>query len=67
MKEPPYITAIRSKGSATDFAIERGILRQWRAEWSRERNGPFTTVDDLNRVPGIGDGRLAPLRELVTV
>jgi competence protein ComEA len=33
----------------------------------RERNGPFTSVDDLNRVPGIGDGRLAPIRELVTV
>jgi competence protein ComEA len=33
----------------------------------RERNGPFTTVDDLNRVPGIGEGRLEPIRELVTV
>ena len=33
----------------------------------RERNGPFTSVDDLDRVPGIGDGRLAPLRDLVTV
>jgi competence protein ComEA len=33
----------------------------------RERNGPFTSVDDLNRVPGIGDGRLAPIRDLVTV
>ena len=33
----------------------------------RERNGPFTSVDDLNRVPGIGEGRLAPLRDLVTV
>ena len=33
----------------------------------RERNGPFTSVEDLNRVPGIGEGRLAPIRELVTV
>ncbi len=33
----------------------------------RERNGPFHTVDDLNRVPGIGDGRLSQLRDLVTV
>jgi competence protein ComEA len=33
----------------------------------RGRNGPFTSVDDLNRVPGIGDGRLAPIRDLVTV
>jgi competence protein ComEA len=33
----------------------------------RERNGPFRTVEDLNRVPGIGDGRLSQLRDLVTV
>ena len=33
----------------------------------RERNGPFRSVDDLNRVPGIGDGRLSQLRDLVTV
>jgi competence protein ComEA len=33
----------------------------------RERNGPFHIVDDLNRVPGIGDGRLSQLRDLVTV
>ena len=33
----------------------------------RERNGPFRSVDDLTRVPGIGDGRLAQLRDLVTV
>jgi competence protein ComEA len=33
----------------------------------RVRNGPFRSVDDLNRVPGIGDGRLAQLRDLVTV
>jgi competence protein ComEA len=33
----------------------------------RERNGPFRSVDELTRVPGIGDGRLAQLRDLVTV
>jgi competence protein ComEA len=33
----------------------------------RERNGPFDNVDDLNRVPGIGEGRLAQIRDLVTV
>ena len=33
----------------------------------RERNGPFDSVDDLNRVPGIGDGRLGQIRDLVTV
>ena len=33
----------------------------------RERNGPFRTIDDLNRVPGIGPGRLAQLHDLVSV
>ena len=31
----------------------------------RERNGPFLTVDDLERVPGIGPAKLAGLRDLV--
>jgi competence protein ComEA len=34
----------------------------WRAE-----NGPFATVDDLLEVRGIGDAKLADLRDLVTV
>jgi competence protein ComEA len=33
----------------------------------REQNGPFRSPDDLTRVHGIGDGRLAQLRALVTV
>jgi competence protein ComEA len=33
----------------------------------RERSGPFRSVDELTRVPGIGDGRLSQLRDLVTV
>jgi competence protein ComEA len=33
----------------------------------RTRNGPFPTVDDLDRVPGIGPAKLEALRELVTV
>jgi competence protein ComEA len=33
----------------------------------RERNGPFKSIDDLQRVRGIGEGRIAPLRELVRV
>jgi competence protein ComEA len=32
----------------------------------RERNGPFLSVDDLERVPGIGPAKLDALRELVT-
>ena len=33
----------------------------------REQNGPFTAVDQLLEVPGIGEGTLAGLRDLVTV
>ena len=33
----------------------------------RERNGPFRSPDDLTRVHGIGAGRLAQLRNFVTV
>ena len=33
----------------------------------RNRNGPFTTVDDLDRVPGVGKAVLAQIRDLVTV
>jgi competence protein ComEA len=33
----------------------------------RERNGPFTVVEDLLDVPGIGEGKLAALREAVQV
>jgi competence protein ComEA len=33
----------------------------------RDRNGPFASVDDLDRVPGIGPAKLASLRDLVTV
>ena len=32
----------------------------------RERNGPFVSVDDLDRVPGIGPAKLDALRDLVT-
>jgi competence protein ComEA len=33
----------------------------------RERNGPFQSVDDLLDVPGIGEAKLAQLRDLVSV
>jgi competence protein ComEA len=33
----------------------------------RERNGPFASIDDLDRVPGIGAAKLEALRPLVTV
>jgi competence protein ComEA len=33
----------------------------------RERNGPFRSVEELLEVPGIGDAKLAQLRDLVRV
>ena len=33
----------------------------------REQNGPFATVDDLIRVTGIGEKKLAAIRDLVCV
>lgn len=33
----------------------------------RDRNGPFATVEDLLDVPGIGERKLASLRDLVVV
>lgn len=33
----------------------------------REQNGPFETVEDLLDVPGIGEGKLAALRDAVIV
>lgn len=32
----------------------------------RENNGPFVSVDDVDRVPGIGPSKLAALRDLIT-
>ena len=33
----------------------------------RSTNGPFTSVEDLLDVPGIGEAKLEQLRDLVTV
>jgi competence protein ComEA len=33
----------------------------------RERNGPFSVIEDLLDVPGIGEAKLAALREMVLV
>ena len=51
------LTVLPGVGPATARAIVE----------DRERNGPFGSVDDLDRVPGIGPGRLAALDGLVTV
>jgi hypothetical protein len=47
MSDPPYLLAILAKGGATPFAIERGILRQWKPEWSRARGGPFWHEEEI--------------------
>lgn len=33
----------------------------------REKNGPFKSIDDLNKVSGIGDGTIKKIRSQVTV
>lgn len=33
----------------------------------REQNGPFTSVDDLVQVPGLGEKTVAQIREQVSV
>jgi competence protein ComEA len=33
----------------------------------RDANGPFQAVEDLLEVPGIGEAKLAAMRDLVTV
>ena len=33
----------------------------------REKNGPFSVVEDLLEVPGIGESKLASIRDLVRV
>lgn len=42
------------------------VLAQRILDW-RTDNGPFASVDQLGDVPGIGEARLAQLRELVRV
>jgi competence protein ComEA len=42
------------------------VLAQRIIDW-RTANGPFTSVDDLNSVPGIGDSVFAQIKPLATV
>lgn len=51
------LDALPGVGPATAAAIIR----------HREQAGPFATVDDLERVAGIGPAKLAAIREFVTV
>lgn len=74
---PPAVEAHGSAGglvnlNSADVSALDGLPRIGPAiadriiEW-RETNGPFTSVDDLLAVPGIGEKMLAALRDLVTV
>jgi len=42
------------------------VLAQRILDW-RTEHGQFATVDQLSDVPGIGDARLAQLRDMVRV
>ncbi len=42
------------------------VLAQRIVEW-RDQNGPFTTVEDLLDVPGIGEAKLAAMRDAVAI
>jgi competence protein ComEA len=42
------------------------VLAQRILDW-REANGPFTTVDQLREVTGIGDAKFGDLKDQVTV
>jgi competence protein ComEA len=33
----------------------------------REANGPFTTIEAIMDVPGIGEGKFAAMKDLITV
>lgn len=58
-----------NRASAQEMEVLPGIgpVISARIVAYREANGPFTTVDDLEKVAGIGKATLARLRELVTV
>ncbi len=57
--------------SATAAALEAlpgvGPVTAERIVAHREQHGPFASVEDLLDVPGIGEGKLAALRDLVEV
>ena len=58
-----------NRASAAELTVLNGIGEATAAKIvaDREANGPFATVDDLMRVPGIGEKKLAALRDAVCV
>lgn len=69
---PPSTTSGKTNiNTATAKELEQlpgiGEVLANRIVTDREANGPFKTVDDLMRVPGIKEGLMSRLRDLVTV
>lgn len=58
-----------NRASAADLVALPGIgpATAEKIVAEREKNGPFATVEDLLRVPGIGEKKLEALKEYVTV
>jgi competence protein ComEA len=56
-------------GSAADLEALPGVgpVLAQRIYQYREEHGPFATVEDLLDVPGIGEGKLAALREALVL
>ncbi|MDQ3706842.1 MAG: helix-hairpin-helix domain-containing protein [Chloroflexota bacterium] len=69
---PPSASTVKVNiNTATAKELEAlpgiGEVLSKRIVTDREANGPFKVVDDLMRVPGIKDGLMSQLRDLVTV
>ena len=50
-----------------EFGRLDGLVHNAAIIGDRDRHGPFASVGDLERVPGIGPAKLAAIAELVTV
>ena len=60
------ISLNRADASALEQLPGVGPVLAERIVAHRESNGPFQTVEDLLEVPGIGEAKLAAIRDLVT-
>ena len=58
-----------NRATATELEVLPGVgpVLAERIVAYREQNGPFSQVEDLLGVPGIGEAKLAALRDLITV
>ena len=58
-----------NRASASELEVLTGVgpVLASRIVSHREANGPFTTVEDLLDVPGIGEAKLSTIRDFVVV